>query len=322
MPVISIYNNKGGVGKSTLTIGLAEFLAANRKRSVLVIDLDAQASSSGALLGRQAVDQAINAKQTIPRLAAQVIRSHKTPENVSSFITERPASTTRGTPLEKIAVLVPEKPAMLRLEEQMQQKDVFALKEHLKPALACYDFVLVDLPGNIDKRSKLAVSALLMSDFVLIPVEPPQISLNALPDTFDMVHYARELGMSSRPAIIGLVLNKTDKRREQYRSKFPQIEKAAGKGEMPPIFDNVIPDTPTLATATDEMHDFSTLKDRFDTYYDHVRKVTLELEERCRTYTFEDDSVAADKYSGWLRRFFSAITSRRPAQVRQKSAAN
>ena len=41
MHVISIYNNKGGVGKSTLTIGIAEFLASNRKKKVLIIDLDA-----------------------------------------------------------------------------------------------------------------------------------------------------------------------------------------------------------------------------------------------------------------------------------------
>lgn len=46
MHAIAIYNNKGGVGKSTVTVCLAGFLAANRKKRVLVIDLDAQASST------------------------------------------------------------------------------------------------------------------------------------------------------------------------------------------------------------------------------------------------------------------------------------
>jgi len=32
MHVVSIYNNKGGVGKSTLTVGIAEFLASNREK--------------------------------------------------------------------------------------------------------------------------------------------------------------------------------------------------------------------------------------------------------------------------------------------------
>ena len=70
MHVISIYNNKGGVGKSTLIIGIAEFLASNRKKKVLIIDLDAQASSSSALLGRGAIAGAIqhNAEKRSPIL--------------------------------------------------------------------------------------------------------------------------------------------------------------------------------------------------------------------------------------------------------------
>jgi len=321
MPVISIYNNKGGVGKSTLTVGLAEFLASNRKRSVLVIDLDAQSSSSGSLLGRAAVAHAIESQRTITRLAESIIQSGKSPKNLSAFITERPASTARGTSLEKIAILVPEKPGMLELEETMTQtKDLLALRAYLKPALASYEFVLIDLPGNIDRRSKLAVSALVMSDFVLIPVEPSQISLNALPDTFELIHRARELGKNGRPAIIGLVLNKTDKRTEQYRSKFPPILEAAGKGELPPVFENVIPDTPKLATATDETHDFSTLKDRFDTYYDHVRKVTRELEERCEEYAFAPEDGSAASYGGWLRRWFGALGNRKKIQAQRMRA--
>ena len=59
------------------------------------------------------------------------------------------------------------------------------------------------------------------------------------------------------------------------------ILQVVAKGELPPIFDNFLPDTPKMGTATDETLDFHTLKDRFDTYYDNVRKVALELEERC-----------------------------------------
>jgi chromosome partitioning protein len=108
MPIVSIYNNKGGVGKSTLTVGIAEFLAANRKRSVLVIDLDAQASWSSSLLKQEAVPHAIASQRTITRLAEEVIRSGKLLRELRAFITERPASTTKGTALEALAVLVPE----------------------------------------------------------------------------------------------------------------------------------------------------------------------------------------------------------------------
>ena len=51
MRAVAIYNNKGGEGKSTVTVGLAEFLAGNLGYRVLVVDLDTQASSSRSLLG-------------------------------------------------------------------------------------------------------------------------------------------------------------------------------------------------------------------------------------------------------------------------------
>jgi hypothetical protein len=86
---------------------------------------------------------------------------------------------------------------------------------------------------------------------------------------------------------------------------------------MPPVFENVIPDTPTLATATDEMHDFSTLKNRFDAYYDHVRKVTLELEERCQNYSFAATSGKANDYPGWSRRLFGSFAGRRKHSAAQ-----
>jgi ATP-dependent DNA helicase RecG len=47
--------------------------------------------------------------------------------------------------------------------------------------------------------------------------------------------------------------------------------------------------TPKLATATDETLDFQTLKDRFDTYYDNVRKVAVELHQRCDDYEFIEE---------------------------------
>ena len=75
MHVVSIYNNKGGVGKSTLTVGIAEFLASNRKKKVLIIDLDAQASSSSALLGRTPLAEAIQNRKTIADLIDEIART-------------------------------------------------------------------------------------------------------------------------------------------------------------------------------------------------------------------------------------------------------
>jgi hypothetical protein len=69
------------------------------------------------------------------------------------------------------------------------------------------------------------------------------------------------------------------------------------------------------------MQDFSTLKDRFDTYYDHVRKVTCELVERCQEYDFAENNGSAANYGGWLQRFFRSLAGRKAAQAQRKGSA-
>ena len=106
-----------------------------------------------------------------------------------------------------------------------------------------------------------------------------------------------------------MVLNKTDRRVQQYKSKFPQILKVADERELPPIFNNILPESPKLATATDETRDFLTLKDRFDSYYLNVRKVALELEKRCNEFEFEPEKRAAG-FGGRFRELLDSFARR------------
>lgn len=67
--VVSIVNLKGGVGKTTLTVAIAEFLALGeldgRRRRVLVIDLDPQSNASVALIGEDAWAEQVARKATL-----------------------------------------------------------------------------------------------------------------------------------------------------------------------------------------------------------------------------------------------------------------
>jgi chromosome partitioning protein len=279
---LGVYNNKGGVGKSTLTVGIAEFLASNRKKKVLIIDLDAQASSSSALLGGTPIAEAIQNRKTIADLIDEIARTRSILTSPSDFLEVRPASSARGTALGSISLLVPEKERMFDLEEHLDRvRDATLLRDCMKPGLTGFDYVLIDTPGNVDRRCKIVVAGLIMSDFVVIPIEPNQITLHALPATFDLIDYARQLSGDSHPSVLGMILNKADKRTEQYRRKLPPILQVVAKGELPPIFKSFLPDTPKLGSSTDPTRNSHTLIERFDTYCDNVREVACELEERC-----------------------------------------
>ena len=68
--VISLFAKKGGVGKTTLSLNMAGYLASQKKR-VLVIDADPQASLSQGLLGPEIVER-LPASSTIAALFDQV----------------------------------------------------------------------------------------------------------------------------------------------------------------------------------------------------------------------------------------------------------
>ena len=282
MPIISVYNNKGGEGKSTVTVGLAEFLAGNRNKQVLVIDLDSQGSSSCSLLGHQAIKEASARRQTVPDLFTRLRQTRKPIADLEEFLIRRPAAEARGSALSEIAVLLPDKPRQVEIEEQMNWRtDSKMFLSWLKPALSVFDYVLIDLPGNLIRTSVIPVNGMVMSDHVLIPVKPTRISLDALPDTFETIDFIQTLTGTGSPSVLGFLLNATDKRFQQYRAVFPPILEEITNGNLPAVFQNAWPPSPALETATDETRECSTLKERFGKCYEHVRKVTLELDRLC-----------------------------------------
>src|SRR5262249_55167071 len=156
------------------------------------------------------------------------------------------------------------------------------LKKYLKSALADrFGYVLIDLPSNADGRHKLVINALVMSDFVVIPTDPNQISLNQLPSTYKLIDHAHDVGGDGWPVVLGMVLNKTDRRGKSYQEKIPPLRLAGQKGEIPPLFESFLPDSPSLARATDETADPRTLREKFDAAHEKMRDVAKELDHRC-----------------------------------------
>src|SRR6476619_657826 len=70
---IAVSNRRGGVGKTTVTMMLAYGLAVGRRQKVLVVDLDAQASTSIVMMGHQRWRAARESHRTASALLTQIV---------------------------------------------------------------------------------------------------------------------------------------------------------------------------------------------------------------------------------------------------------
>jgi chromosome partitioning protein len=290
MKAITVFNNKGGVGKSTLTLLIADFFSstavsvADRRARILVVDLDAQNSSAIALVGKEAVERRQKEGETIDTLLEMLLKGKK--PSLTGFLLHRHEKHTsdRKIPLGKLSVMVSDGDRTVMLEEKYRDRIAIGMYERLRPLLDKeFDIVIFDLPANIDRRNFLPMATLSTTDFIVTPTEPSKITLNALEKTLEIVRDAQGAAKQAGhrvPKLVGLVLNKTDRRTKQYRLHAKELRLRAGENDSL-VFDNWLPPAPTLATASDDSLSFETLRERYDTYYDHVRKVSRELAERC-----------------------------------------
>ncbi|MFK5913917.1 MAG: ParA family protein [Woeseiaceae bacterium] len=155
MRMISVINQKGGVGKTTTTLNLSHALAQHGKK-VLVIDLDPQAhlSAGYGVLRRE--------QQGIADVLMGEVELNEVIEEVRENVFIIPAGTRLGE-LEHLT--------------EGGAKRGFLLKDALKNKIRKYDYVLVDCPPS---SGILGMNALLASNEVLVPVSGDFFALQGL----------------------------------------------------------------------------------------------------------------------------------------------
>ena len=164
MKVFSILNQKGGSGKTSLTVLISLALASKNKK-VLVVDCDPQGGSTSFLSPWEDED-------TTRHGIYELLGGFKKIENVIIEV-------DRG--FEKISLI----PSDYRLDQIASSLDPYALKRKFKD-LKGFDYILFDCPPTVQGISR---SACLMSDKIFIPTEisapaygPTNYTVNSLKD--------------------------------------------------------------------------------------------------------------------------------------------
>lgn len=211
-----VFNQKGGVGKSTITCNLAA-IAASRGLRTLVIDLDPQSNSTRYLLG----DGADALEHTATGFFDQVLNFKLRSLPTEAFITP--------TPFENLDIL----PADNDLEELQAKLESRYKIYKLKEALAAldYDQIWIDTPPALHFYTR---SALMAADACLIPFDCDEFARRALYTLMENVEEIRS-DHNRDLQIEGIVVNQF-----QPRATLPQKVVDELKAEGLPVLENMI----------------------------------------------------------------------------------
>ena len=222
-PILAIANQKGGVGKTTTAVNLVAGLAERRKK-VLLIDLDPQANATSGL------------------------GIEKTPgaSIYDSLLADKPlAGIIQKTSTDRLDLIASELD-LAGAEIDVARADLYLqrLAMALEPLAAqnTYDFIFIDCPPSL---GILTMNALCASDGLLIPMQCEYYALEGISTILNTVGKLHDSGAAPRLAVEGIVMTMYDLRTNlsqqvvgEIRSHFPDK-----------IYESLIPRSVRLAEA-------------------------------------------------------------------------
>ena len=187
--ILSVFNQKGGVGKTTTVINLASYLS-HYGNNVLIVDMDPQANATGGL--------GIRNKNELKNTVYEALMGD-----------ELIGKCLFNTEFENLSIL----PANINLAgaeiemSRMINRD-YLLKDILDEIRSNYDYILIDCPPSLNV---LTVNSLAASDGVIIPI---QSEYYALEGVSELLNTCKLVQKRINPSLIidGILMTMCDKR--------------------------------------------------------------------------------------------------------------
>lgn len=219
--IISIANQKGGVGKTTTAVNLSASLAVAERRCLLV-DCDPQGNATAGLgIEKNALECGIY----------ELILGSAT-ENEAIRDTDLRGLSLMGATANMIGAEV----EMVTAEERE-----YRLRRHLSPLKSRFDYIVVDCPPSL---GFLTLNALTAADSVLVPLQCEYYALEGLGQIIQTVQAVRR-GLNPGLRLEGILLTMFDSR----NNLSVQVEEEVRKHFKEAVFKTIIPRNVRLSEA-------------------------------------------------------------------------
>ena len=227
MHVLSVSSLKGGVGKTTVTLGLAS-AAFSRGLRTLVVDFDPQSDVSTGL----AVNPAgyANVSDVLENPKESTVRSAIAPSGWNQF--------HEGG---KIDLMVGSPSAINFDGPHPSSRDIWKLEEALAMLESEYDLVLIDSAPSLNALTRTAWAA---SDRVIVVTEPSLFAVAASDRALRAIEEIRR-GVSPRLQPLGVLINRSQPGSQEHQFRIRELREMFG----PLVLNPQLPERPALQQA-------------------------------------------------------------------------
>jgi chromosome partitioning protein len=280
--VIATISLKGGVGKTTVTAGLAEFMSSEFGLRVLLIDLDSQINLTTMMISEQQWLELNESGRTLATLFKDAVDG--TAEfKIGDAIQRGVSPVKRVTTVDLLAssldlIELQEELSALRVQADDYLSSVNILRDAIKPISDYYDYVLIDCPPNI---GPVTLNGLALADGYIIPTIPDVLSTYGIPQIQKRVtNFSSEIG---KPIVeLGVIITKYKANSSVHRTTVKNLRRDQDIQNVLPVY---LQESNSIAGAA-EFQPYGTLKvkygsqGQFDQFLGITKQIMMEAQDK------------------------------------------
>lgn len=277
---IATINLKGGVGKSTTTVAVAEVLSAVFRKTVLVIDLDPQTNATTMLIGEDKWRKLNDEGKTLAQLFKDALESDGKGRlfDIDKAI-QKGVSNVRDV---RTLDLLPSSLDLIDVQDRLAgmssgrfyaENPTDLLRRATRSVLEKYDVVLVDCPPNL---GIITLNGLRISNSYIIPTIPDVLSTYGIPQIVKRVGQFSDTVGENIDAL-GIVISKYRAQSTTHNNVLREMKRKSDA----PLFETIIPENDKAADAA-EYTNVATLRQKwgYQGQYDRYVALTKEIMTR------------------------------------------